>query len=105
VAKKDPFLQQLERRRQQHLVRSTGHVDKPVTEMSGDELDREQKRLEFEVTKQQAHYWEEKRRGNLGSTGYGGVAKGGFGLASNRSISGLASVLGDLRRTRRPGWK
>jgi hypothetical protein len=91
MPKRNAFLQQLERRRQTHLVNAKSHVDKP-SELSLEELEAEKKRLEVERTRQEVHFWEEKRQANIGGDGLE------FGLATNRKRFSLP-------KKKRPRWK
>jgi hypothetical protein len=81
------FLKQLKRRRQQHLVNAPSHLDKPASALSGEDLEAEIKRLQWEGTKAEAEYWQERRQANASG------AEPQFGLASNRRrFGGLLSA-------------
>jgi hypothetical protein len=99
MAKKDHFLQQLQRRRQMHLKQAPSHVDGP-SEMTMEQLEVEQKRAELERTKAETGYWEDKRLANSAAAG---ADEPMFGLASNKKKYGSRFVL--PKGSRKPSWK
>ena len=96
----DAFLRQLERRRQQHLVRAPSHADKPFAEMGDEERQSEIARLEWAKRKSDIEYGEELRRADQVSGS--GVE---YGLASNKGTSTPRSFWAFVGGKRRPRWK
>lgn len=90
MAKKDHFLQQLQRT--MHLKQAASHVDKP-SEQTMEELEAEHKKLEIQRTKAEIDYWQGKQT-NVGASDDGPV----FGLKSNQR------KFFNFRKTRR-SWK
>jgi hypothetical protein len=80
------FLKQLKRRRQQHLVNAPSHLDKPASALSGEDLEAEIKRLQWEGTKAEAEYWQERQQANAsGAEPQFGLRPTGVGSAGARS--------------------
>jgi hypothetical protein len=102
MAKKDHFLQQLQKRRQMHVAQTPSHVDKP-SEKTMEQLEAELKRAQLEKTKAEAHYWEDKRQANAGAAA-GAADEPAFGFASNKKKYGTTRfVLPKV--SRKPRWK